>query len=195
MSGESHPDRMALFFFMGNRLLLIIDVQNYFFEQNSKAYIKGSNLMIRKINRTIKFFEKNNEPIIFVKFVPSKRKNNFDKWWKHLPQGKDCELYKNLYLPKKFHIFKKDTYSIFKKRSFRKLLKTLEVEKIYFAGVMTELCVESNIRESFEFGYENYLFEDLVRSRNVKYHKYSIEIIKRGFAKIINSKDFIHGEL
>jgi len=57
MSGESHPDRMALFFY-GNRLLLIIDVQNYFFEQNSKAYIKGSNLMIRKINRTIKFFEK-----------------------------------------------------------------------------------------------------------------------------------------
>lgn len=180
---------------MKKSLLLIIDVQNYFFQQESKAYIKGTKSLIKKINRVIKFFEKNKSPIIFLQFVPSKRKTNFNRWWKHLPFGKDLDLYKEIYFPKKYYIFKKNSYSVFQKKSFKNLLKFLKIKKIYFVGVMTELCVESNVRESFENGYENFVIEDLVKSRKSKHHKYSIENMKRGFAQIISSKDIFDEKL
>ncbi|MEO0288912.1 MAG: cysteine hydrolase [candidate division WOR-3 bacterium] len=179
---------------MKKSLLLIIDVQNYFFEKRSKAYIPGAENLMKKLNAVIKIFEENKNPIIFLQFVPSKRKTNFNRWWNHLPYGKDLDLYKGIYFPKNYYIFKKNSYSAFQKKSFKKLLKLLKIKKIYFAGVMTELCVESNVRESFENGYENYVIGDLVRSRKEKNHLYSIENMRRGFAKIIKSRDILNGK-
>lgn len=180
---------------MKKSLLLIVDVQNYFFEKRSKAYIKGSKKLITKINRLIKIFEENKNPIIFLKFIPSKRKNNFNKWWKYLPCGDDLDLYKEIFFPKKYYVVKKNSYSVFQKKSFKRLLKLLKIKRIYFVGVMTELCVESNVRESFENGYENFVIEDLVRSRKLKNHRYSIENMKRGFAKIISSEYILNGTI
>lgn len=179
---------------MKRSLLLVVDVQNYFFEKRSKAYIRGTKYLLKKMNDVIKIFEKNKNPVIFLQFVPSKRETNFNRWWKHLPYGKDLDLYEEIYFPEHYYIFKKNSYSVFQKKNFKKLLKLLKIKRIYFVGVMTELCVESNVRESFENGYENYVIEDLVKSRKVKNHRYSIENMKRGFAKIINSKDILDGK-
>ncbi|MEO0234475.1 MAG: isochorismatase family cysteine hydrolase [candidate division WOR-3 bacterium] len=180
---------------MRKSLLLVVDVQNYFFEKSSKSYIRGAENLAQKINRVIKIFEENKSPIIFLQFIPSKRKINFNKWWKHLPYGNDLELYEKIYLPKNYYIVRKNSYSVFQKKSFKKLLKLLKIKQIFFVGVMTELCVESNVRESFENGFENYVVEDLVKSRKLKHHRYSIENMKRGFAKIINSRDIFDGKI
>lgn len=81
MSGESHPDRMALFFYiMHKEMLLVIDVQNYFVRKNSKAYISNSEKMVKNMNNIIKIFQDNKRLIVFLKFVPSKNTNNFKKW-------------------------------------------------------------------------------------------------------------------
>ena len=49
--------------------LLVIDAQKIYTNENSELYCKDSVNTIKKINRLIKFFQKNQQPIFLIKHI------------------------------------------------------------------------------------------------------------------------------
>lgn len=186
----SRPERMAIF--MDKTAFFAIDIQNYFFDSKSPAYIKSSKDILIRVNNMLKYFELRESTIIFTLFNSPARKNNLmRKWWNRMPEGNQCEIFPKIYIPKKHYMFYKEDYSCFRHSRIKKILKESRVERIYFSGVMTHLCVESSARDSFQEGYETFILEDCCDSNKRKYHNNSIENMRHGFAEIVTSSDIL----
>lgn len=170
--------------------LLIIDVQNYFFDISSPAYIRGSERLISVINELIEKFKTGSREVIFTRQIfPKNRDNPLRRWWRRLPRGEECELYREFRVEKGDKIIDKEQYSAFFKTSLDSYLKRKRIGRLFFCGVMTHLCVETSIREAFMLGYSCYLIEDATMSKNVEYHRASILNLSHGFCRIIRTED------
>lgn len=168
--------------------LIVIDVQNYFFEKDSGAYIRNSSKIIKPINRLIETFLAKNYEIIFTRQVfPEDSNNPMRRWWKRLPSGESCNLSAKLNLPERKIIIDKEYYSAFFKTNLDRLLRKKGIRRLFFCGVMTHLCVETSIRDAFMRGYESFLIEDATMSKNKKYHNAALLNLSHGFCKIIES--------
>ncbi|MBU1355796.1 MAG: isochorismatase family protein, partial [Candidatus Edwardsbacteria bacterium] len=73
---------------MNKYALLVIDVQNYFFDKNSQAYLPDSVKIIPKINNLIKFARDKKWSVIYTSHTaPSRPGNLMAERWEHLPSG------------------------------------------------------------------------------------------------------------
>ncbi|MCX7957843.1 MAG: cysteine hydrolase [Deltaproteobacteria bacterium] len=170
--------------------LLVIDVQNYFFEKKAYAYISGVQRLIKPINSLIKKFSENKSAIFFTRQVfPKSISHPMRRWWKRLPWGNECELYRGLYLPENKCIIEKEYYSAFFRTDLNRLLRKKKITRLFFCGVMTHLCVETSIRDAFMQGYDCFLVEDATMSKNSVHHRASVINLGHGFCRIIRSRE------
>ena len=74
----------AFSFDIKNSALIVIDVQKYFLNKNSHAYIPSCEEVIINIKKLINLYEKNNLPIIFTRHAYLEKENPgiMKKWWK-----------------------------------------------------------------------------------------------------------------
>ena len=80
--------------------LLVLDVQNYFFQESSRAYLKASAEILPRINELADRAARAGWPVIFTTHqAPSGRGNLMAQKWRHLPRGEECTLYPGLSVP------------------------------------------------------------------------------------------------
>ncbi|MGE3062538.1 MAG: cysteine hydrolase family protein [bacterium] len=177
---------------MQNEALLVIDVQKYFFSRRSKAYIKKSEIVLPKINILIEHFNKRCALIVFAKFTAPVKDNSMKSWWKHMPSSDEEDFAEGLLMPANSSVLLKESYSPFVNTNFHEMLKKRKIERIFFTGVMTHLCVESAVRDSFEKGYKTTVIEDCCMSNRKDLHVASINIMRHGFSEILHSADIVN---
>lgn len=108
-----------------------------------------------------------------------------------MPTAEESRLYEKLYVPKHSCIITKYSYSAFIGTGLEGELREREIEEILFCGVMTHLCVETNVREAFELGYRCRVVKDCCASSKPSLHRASLEIMAHGFAKLPTLKEII----
>jgi len=171
-------------------VLVVVDVQNYFFKEDSYARIPSSEKIVFRINEVIRVFEDYRRLIVYTQQIyPRKYSHPMRRWWKRLPAGRECDLYEGLYIPKHYELVKKENYSAFFETNLERLLLRNEINQIYFCGVMTHLCVETSIRDAFMRGFDCVLIEDATASKDKRFHNSSIRNLRYGFCRIIRSDD------
>ena len=153
-----------------NILLLVIDMQQEFINENTKH-------LINKIDK-LKEEYKN---IIYTKFINSPK----SRWVKDL-NWNGCltkESQKLVIDPKDNKIIEKEIYSSLNKELIEYINKN-NISKIHICGIDTECCILKTALDLFENDYDVYVLEEYTSSMNGKTkHQNAIEILKRNIGE------------
>lgn len=153
-------------------LLIVIDLQNAFINENTKE----SPQKIKKLIETNQF-----DKIVFTKFINSLTNPVYIsiKWNKCM----SLESQRILIDTKDYPIFPKETYSILTSE-LKDYLVNNNIQKIYLCGIDIECCVLVSTLNLFENNYDVYVLKDYCYSMNGNQaFENAITILKRNIGK------------
>ncbi len=166
--------------------LLVLDMQRYFLDSSSHAYVPSAQAIIPKINSLIQAYAEKNLPVIFTRHVnTSQNAGMMGRWWKDLiyPNNPLSDISPAI----NSHsgtIIQKSQYDAFYKTQLEKYLHSRYVTQVVISGVMTHLCCESTARSAFMRGFEVFFLVDGTATYNVELHKASITNLAHGFSRL-----------
>jgi nicotinamidase-related amidase len=170
--------------------LLVIDVQNYFFQQGSPAYLSASPQILPRINELIDGAVRAKWPIVLTSHhAPSETENMMGKKWRHHPRGEECSFYPGLRWSTCSLHLEKEYYSAFFKTHLQELLQQQNVKNLVICGVMTHLCVDTTARHAFMLGFEPTIVADACCSKTVAFHDGALLALGHGFAEVVGTED------
>jgi ureidoacrylate peracid hydrolase len=97
-----------------------------------------------------------------------------------------AEFYGVAPLPGEF-IIDKHRYSAFSGTGLDNLLRDHGVRSLIIAGVATNVCVESTLRDGFMHGYYIIIAQDCVGSHNHELHRATLENVRLTFGDVTDS--------
>ena len=154
--------------------LLILDMQDYFLSDQSKAYIPSSPAIIPNLVTLTETLSSYKIPIIYTKHLNTKdNAGMMGVWWQRLIESSNP-----------LSNITKTRYDAFWDTSLNDILKKNSVTNLFVAGVMTNLCVETTIRTAFQHGYECTLLVDGTVAYNYELHQASCMNLSFGFCKL-----------
>lgn len=172
--------------------LLVIDVQNYFFDVNSPAFLTAGVEILPKIDELIRLAIRSGWLVVSTSHgAPSREGNLMEKKWRRLPRGSECFLYPGLTFPKDAHHIPKEHYSAFFETPLEETLSEHRIDTVIICGVMTHLCVDTTARHAFMLGWEPIIVADACCSKTSAYHEAALSALAHGFARIVTTQDLL----
>ncbi len=164
--------------------LLIIDMQEYFLEATSHAYIPSAETILPGVKKIISIYSKKNLPVIFT--LHSNTKENacmMEKWWpKLLPEGSpESHIPAELELAEGI-IIEKNQYDAFYNTNLEQILHEKNISQVIICGVMTNVCCETTARSAFIRGFEVFFCVDGTATYNEEHHMATLMNLSYGFA-------------
>ncbi len=155
-----------------NSLLVVIDLQNEFINENTNNSIKD----------ITKLIELNNfSDVIFTRFINSN--NNPTKTKLNWNGCLDEESRKICIDTKNYKIFDKETFSAYK-GELVKYIKDNNITNIYLCGIDIECCVLVTALNLFENDYNVYVLRNYTYCTNgIERKNRAIEILERNIGK------------
>jgi len=168
----------------GKMALLVLDMQDYFLQPESHAYVPSANAVIDNINKLSEVFEKKNWPIFCTQHinVPGEA-GMMEEWWDDLLTEE--HPHKNLIDEIKDHdctVIKKSQYDAFYQTDLLEELQSRDITDVVITGVMTHLCCETTARSAFVNGFRVWFMVDVTATYKQEYHMSSIWNLNHGFA-------------
>ena len=164
--------------------LIVIDVQNYFVNDNTKS------LPVK----IAKFIENNKfDFVLFTKFVNKEGSNFFKKLnWKKCTGSPDTDIHSALTnCVDKNNVFEKSTYSILKCEKLAQFFETNEITKLFLCGIDIDACVLASAYDSFDLGYDFEILKDLSLSHyGEELNNSAHNIIEKNLQKMYFGKTF-----
>ncbi|MFQ6116913.1 MAG: isochorismatase family protein [Candidatus Bipolaricaulia bacterium] len=157
---EQHPWRFA----PERAALLVFDLQRYFLERESHAYIPSAAAIVPKVEELVAAFSSKDLPVVFTRHLNTgEGAGRMGAWWQELITREDpmSELLPELVttpthsLPLQGggsgsvdgpSVIEKSQYDAFYKTSLEELLKGRGVEQVAISRVMAHLCCETTAR-------------------------------------------------
>ncbi|MGA1793036.1 MAG: isochorismatase family protein [Thermoplasmatota archaeon] len=171
---------------MGRTALLILDMQRFFTDPESHAFIPASREIIPVISNIVESFK---GPIFLTRHVqPDDESNLMTIWWKDRIIGGPSELDPSISGIDGGVIFK-EHYSAFKETNLKERLEELGVRSLIITGVMTDLCCETTARDAFMEGFRVYFIADGTAAATEERHLASLRAVSTGFGEVISSKE------
>lgn len=166
--------------------LLVIDLQDYFTDPRSHAYIAVSKVLIPKINKLIQKFHRAKRPVIFTRHIDVDPANVMSRWWNdNINEANPLSRLNKKLLTKLGRIIVKHQYDAFYKTGLEKILKAEGTEQVVITGVVSHLCCETTARSAFMRDFEVFFAEDATASYFKKHHNATIYNLSHGFAEIM----------
>ncbi len=151
-----------------NSLLLVIDLQKSFINDNTK-------IILNKINKLLD--ESKYDKVVFTKFI-----NSTNSIWFTKLNYKECitEESKKIQIDTRDNkIIDKTIYSSLGDELKKYIIDNM-IDKIYLCGIDTECCVLKTAVDLFENGYDVYVLKDYCACmEGIERYNNAIEILKR----------------
>jgi len=182
-------------FDMQKAALLIVDMQEFFLNPKSHAFLPAAEVIIEPIKKLQNEFKMNNRLVIFTKYgliTEFEYTSIMDKWW-----GDSLEINNPLAkLDARFDtqdavILEKNTYDCFKDTSLYNLLIENNCKQIVIAGVATHLCCETTARSAFCFDFEVFLPIDCLATYTEELHLNTLKAASHGFGIPVTSNELL----
>jgi bifunctional isochorismate lyase/aryl carrier protein len=173
--------------------LLVLDMQAYFLDPASHAYIPSAGAILDGILQLIDAYSAHHQPIIFSQHINSADDAGMmATWWTDLITA-DHTLHK--IIPEidltVGTLIQKSQYDAFFQTSLDKILRASAVRQVVICGVMTHLCCETTARSAFMHGYEVFFPVDGTATYNLAHHKASLVNLAHGFASLVFIGDIL----
>lgn len=161
------PDKSAL---------LVVDMQKYFTDKHSKAFIPSSEAIISNINCLIDLFKGYDRPVIFTKHVNNEQNIGLiADWWQDTtkPVEESFELAPLLDASDAL-IVEKAQYDAFYGTNPEDVLHENDVQQLFITGVMTHICCETTARSAFVRKFQPFMVVDATATQNEDFHRSSM---------------------
>lgn len=182
--------------------VLIVDIQNDYCHQEGACAKSGKDVnavksIIPPLKKLTTLAHKTNLPVIYIRTIHEKVTDS-EVWCKRMNGSTDdicrrdtwgSEFYK-ITPCKSDIIVEKHRYSAFIGTKLATILRTLKIETLLLAGVATNVCVESTVRDGYMLDYNILLFEDCCAAFDEKEHKMSLQNIDSYFGMVTCVKTF-----
>lgn len=164
--------------------LIILDMQKYFLNEVSHAFVPSAPPVLRKINKLAGLFRKSNLPVIITQHInTTENAGMMSKWWDDfITDDHDLSELATEILTPNSTVIEKSQYDAFYDTSLDQILREKEIEDLIITGVMTHLCCETTARSAFVRGYFVFFAVDGTATYNEALHRASLLNLSHGFA-------------
>jgi isochorismate hydrolase len=173
--------------------LLVLDMQAYFLDESSHAYIPSAEAILAGINVLIEEYHTRGIPIIFTQHInTASNAGMMSVWWKDLitSQNPLYGIIPELDLSMGT-LIQKSQYDAFYQTPLEERLRGMGVTQVVLCGVMTHLCCETTARSAFMRGFEVFFPVDGTATYRLDHHRASLLNLAHGFASIVLIKDVL----
>jgi nicotinamidase/pyrazinamidase len=145
--------------------LLVIDMLNDFIEEEGNLLVPGAKRIVPRISEILKDARNQKIPVIYITDSHRDDDLEFQNWPPHAISntwgGTVIDALEPLPIE---YIVPKRRYSAFFGTDLDMLLREIEVDKIYLAGVLTNICVYATAMDASMRNYKVAVFRDAVAS-------------------------------
>jgi nicotinamidase-related amidase len=173
-------------------VLLVIDMQKFFLDPASPAFMGSGAAILPTVKRLVDTFRQAGHPVIFTQHVhhPNDLDSGIMGWWwaeKCLEGSPESEIHPELAPRPEDKVVQKHRYSAFYNTDLETVLRCLKVEDIVVTGVMTNMCCESTARDAYYRDYRVLFAADGTGAVTEEMHLASLMNLAFGFAYVTAS--------
>ncbi len=196
-SALHHPRNKARAFQFNKEgsALIVIDMQRFFTDPLSHAYIARTKMIIGQVLEIINAFRKHDLPVIFTRhaLMDNEDPGLMGRWWGDVLRDDSglSKLDPDMHPEGKDLVIRKTRYSAFIATDLEQVLRSYGIKRLVITGVMTHLCCESTARDAFMRDFEVFMITDATATRNEKLQRSSEEVLADGFATLMTTKELI----
>lgn len=174
-TSQYDPDKSAL---------LILDMQSYFLEPSSHAFIPSAAAIVPVLKVLAQSYYSLNLPVIFTQHLNTLQDaGSMASWWKDLIEVNDPH---SAIIPEfdfsNRYVLRKSQYDAFYQTSLEDSLHKKGVSQVVVSGVMTHLCCETTARSAFVRGFKVFFIVDGTATYNEEHHQAALLNLSHGFA-------------
>ena len=168
----------------GKAALLVLDMQEYFLDESSHAFIPSALAIVPEIDKLITAFSCANFPVVFTRHLnTSEDADMMANWWRDSinPHSAYSHGIKLAEAKNSIQIIKTQ-YDAFYHTELEGTLRNFDITQVIICGVMTHLCCETTARSAFMRGFEVFFTVDGTATYNEELHRASLLTLSHGFA-------------
>jgi len=182
---EFHPGKSAL---------LVLDMQEYFLQEDSHAFVPSAPTIVFGINKLITTFTDKNYPVVFTRHINTPEDAGMmSKWWRGLIDSRFAHSHNIAFEDVQNSIrIDKTQYDAFHHTPLEDILCELDITQVIICGVMTHLCCETTARSAFMRGFEVFFTVDGTATYNEELHRASLLTLSHGFAVPVLIEELLH---
>ncbi len=175
--------------------LLVIDMQRYFLESDSHAFIPAATGIVGNVASIIEAYRHRDLPLIFTRHANRRGSpaGSMERWWGDVLYEDDklSEISPALAPEPGEHVLRKSRYSAFVGTDLEDRLRRLGIERVLITGVMTHLCCETTARDAFMRDFDVFLVIDGTASKSEDLHTASLRTLADGFAMPVTTEEVL----
>ena len=170
-----HPQQSAL---------LVLDVQQYFLDPASHAFIPSAPAILPHLQQLLAAFTQAQRPVIFTQHLNTpENAGSMARWWRDLITAENPLSAISPKLDTAGHpTLVKSQYDAFHATDLETRLRQQNITQVVIGGVMTHLCCETTARAAFVRGFEVFFLIDGTATYNAAFHRASLRNLAHGFA-------------
>ncbi|MEZ0396195.1 MAG: isochorismatase family protein [Anaerolineales bacterium] len=173
--------------------LLVLDVQRYFLDPASHAFIPSAPAILSNIGKLIQVFANRGRPVIFTRHTNTPADaGQMRNWWRNLlaPDTPDSAIVPEL---DTMHgiVLEKHQYDAFYKTELEEILRAQHTEDVVVTGVMTHLCCETTARSAFMRGFRVFFIVDGTATYTEAFHRATVINLAHGFAVLARADEIL----
>lgn len=175
--------------------LLVIDMQNFFIEESSHAFIPSAGSIVPNINKLTGLYAELGLPVIFTRYAVAEADDvrTMERWWDDILMDGDplSDLHSSISVPEQSRTVRKSTYDAFHGTGVKSFLEKRGVGTVVVTGVMTNLCCETSARSAFVNNFNVYFVIDANATMNEALHLSALKSIAHGFGVLTGTEELI----
>lgn len=194
LAAVRHLQKSTAFTLIPNKTaLLVLDMQRYFLEETSHAFIPSAAAIIPRIQCLQDIFVNYRLPIVQTRHINTNQNAGLmNSWWKELIAETNpiSEISTDI-RHKHAAVFVKPQYDAFFNTDLEQWLSGRHVSQVVITGVMAHLCCETTARSAFMRGFQVFFTVDATASYNRQFHQASLLNLSHGFAVPVLSEQVL----
>lgn len=177
----------------GATALLVVDMQRYFLEPASHAYLPSAVDIVPGLVSLSRAFWESGLPVIFTRHLNTEEDaGSLGVWWNDLIRVEDPLSEITSALDTSIGIvLEKSQYDAFHGTDLEDTLRERGVERVVVTGVATHLCCETTARSAFVRGFEVTFPVDGTATYDEHHHLATILNLAHGFATTTRVRDLV----
>ena len=173
--------------------LLVLDMQDYFIEAASHAWVPSAAAILPGIQALAGAYQGRGWPVIFTQHLNTPADaGQMAAWWRELLTAENPLSQVTPQLePAQGQVIPKNQYDAFYATPLEARLRKLGVSQVVVCGLMTHLCCETTARSAFVRGFEVFFCVDGTATYNETFHRASLLNLAHGFAALALVKELL----
>ncbi len=167
--------------------LLVLDMQDYFLDADSHAYIPSAQVILPRLDALRETYLTLGLPLVWTRHLNTEQDAaSMSRWWRDLILRENPLSEIHSALDTSYgRVIEKAQYDAFYNTDLKAHLHEKDVKQVVISGVMTHLCCETTARSAFMRGFDVFFLVDGTATYNEDFHRATLRNLSHGFADLV----------